>query len=177
MRKCSIWGSVVFWVALVWGGWGRAATWHVSPNGNDLSDGRSWVTALATIEEGLSRASAGDALWLAEGYYVPRIVADGTPPQASITLKQGVSIYGGFAGTETSPEQRERSDCDGNGVVELWEFTNASVVTRRADTAGPLLTIAGNACDMVLDGVTLRGARGAGRRITIRSPVSFNPTC
>ena len=162
MRKCSEFWKLLFWVALVWGVCGRAATWFVSPGGNDLSDGRSWVTALATIEEGLARASAGDALWLAEGCYVPHIVADGTPPQASILLKQGVSIYGGFAGTETALEQRERSDCDGNGVVELWEFTNASVVTRRADTAGPLLAIEGNACGMVLDGVTLRGGRGAG---------------
>lgn len=60
----------------------------------------------------------GDEVWVAKGLY---------PFSKQLpTIANGISIYGGFAGTETAVSKRTRSDLDGNGIVESWEFTNAT---------------------------------------------------
>ena len=63
---------------------------YVSPSGNDANDGLTWATAKRTVQAGLNAAAAGDQVWVAAGTYVE-----------NITLKSGVALYGGFAGTET----------------------------------------------------------------------------
>jgi hypothetical protein len=68
-------------------------------NGN----GTNWNNAFGTITEALAQAQAGDVIWVAAGTYTPTNTADRT---ASFDIKDGVKIYGGFAGTEISFNQR-----------------------------------------------------------------------
>lgn len=61
-----------------------------------ILDGASWPTAFHSIQAGLDGANpAGDEVWGARGTYTGNVI-----------LRPGVSIYGGFAGTETSRAQR-----------------------------------------------------------------------
>ena len=46
---------------------------------------------------------AGDELWVKAGTYLPSTSGVRT---ASFTMKTGVAIYGGFAGTESARDQR-----------------------------------------------------------------------
>lgn len=67
-------------------------------------DGRTWATAYKTINAGLGAAAAGHEVWVAEGVYLPGRAGDRT---RTFTLKDGVGLYGGFAGTETFRDQAD----------------------------------------------------------------------
>ncbi|MCJ7777607.1 MAG: DUF1565 domain-containing protein [Sedimentisphaerales bacterium] len=85
-----------------------ATTYYVSPDGNDLDDGTSWASAFATIQKGLNSASYSDEIWVAQGTYKPSQKIDPNDPcSATFQLIDGVGLYGGFAGTETSRDMRD----------------------------------------------------------------------
>lgn len=65
-------------------------------------DGTSWQNAYQTLASALAKASTGDEIWVAGGTYVP-----GTARSDSFAIQQGVSIYGGFAGTEANRSDRD----------------------------------------------------------------------
>ena len=116
-------------------------------------DGTSWSTAYLTVSDGLDAAQPGDEIWVAAGTYTELI-----------NLRNGVALYGGFAGTETARDERawtvNLTVLDGGGL--------GSVVT------------ASNATDAAtcIDGFVIRNgraARGAGVYCTNSSPtISHN---
>lgn len=63
----------------------------------------SWADP-CELQAALDIASDGDQIWVAEGAYNPSVPAG---REATYQLKSGVSIYGGFLGTETSLSQRD----------------------------------------------------------------------
>ncbi|MEM6289748.1 MAG: myxococcus cysteine-rich repeat containing protein [Myxococcota bacterium] len=64
-------------------------------------DGSSWSNAYNVVQDALDAASPGDDLWIAAGVYLPVV------PEATLAdLVTCVDLYGGFAGTETSLEER-----------------------------------------------------------------------
>ena len=73
-----------------------ATIYYVSNGGNDSNNGLSWATAKATINAAIDSASAGDSVFVAVGTY------------SYVTLKSGVSVFGGFIGMETSLSQRQQ---------------------------------------------------------------------
>ncbi len=79
---------------------GPAGVWYVRAGGT--GDGTSWATAFGHPQDAVDAASAGEEVWIAEGTYV-RQGSD----TILLTMKDGVSIYGGFAGTETNRGQRD----------------------------------------------------------------------
>ena len=80
-------------------------TWYVragaSPAG---ADGASWATATPSLHDALEAAQSGDAVWVAQGTYKPSAAID---RYATFILKDGVQLFGGFAGTETALAQRD----------------------------------------------------------------------
>ena len=85
----------------------QSKTYYVSPNGSGTKDGLSWTNTMS-LESALTAAKAGDQIWVlgfeqidaSDKLYI-------TPTTAGFTLKSGVQLYGGFAGTETSINDRE----------------------------------------------------------------------
>ncbi len=74
--------------------------------------GKSWADAYVDLQTGLDAAQAGDQLWVAESTYFPVACSPCTEDdrQAAFHLKNGVEIYGGFAGVETALAQRDWAD-------------------------------------------------------------------
>ncbi len=74
-------------------------TYHVTAEATDGGDGSSWTNAI-TLTEALSRAKAGDEIWV-KGYenITGHIYK---APKEGFVLPSGVAMYGGFAGTETN---------------------------------------------------------------------------
>ncbi|MFN8357680.1 MAG: choice-of-anchor Q domain-containing protein [Spirosomataceae bacterium] len=69
----------------------------------------NWNTAAyATLRDALTTAHAGDQIWVAAGTYYPDqgTGATNNDRSMSFTMKEGVAIYGGFAGSETSLTNR-----------------------------------------------------------------------
>lgn len=60
-------------------------------------DGSSWANATPDLQLGLDLTFSGDQIWVARGVYYPTAGADRS---VSFYLKQGVKLYGGFAGGE-----------------------------------------------------------------------------
>lgn len=109
------------------------------------ADGSSWSDAYPDLQHALAAAISGDEIWVAAGVYKP---TPGSDRNVSFELKSGVSLYGGFAGTESLRLQRD-TDPMANGCVLSGDL---------AGDDGPNFgNIADNSYN-VLDG---RGATGA----------------
>ena len=83
---------------------------YVKMDGDDANDGLSWATAKATIQAALEIAGVGDDIWVAAGTYYPTSsngMDPGNERAYHFRLKEGVFLYGGFNGAETSLEQRD----------------------------------------------------------------------
>ena len=78
---CTIFFAIILQTA-------SAKVWYV---GNWT--GKPTEDVKVTIAEAYTVAAAGDEVWISAGEY----------SISSITMKNGVSIYGSFAGTENSP--------------------------------------------------------------------------
>ncbi len=72
-------------------------TYFVKNGGSDSNPGTNWVNAKATVAAALSVAVSGDQIFVAQGNYILT---------AELVMKEGVNVYGGFTGAETSLSQR-----------------------------------------------------------------------
>jgi len=78
-------------------------TWYVKHNATGSASGQSWADAFPELKTALTQAQAGDAIWVAQGTYLPDT---GTNRDETFLLKSGVQLFGGFAGTESGVNQR-----------------------------------------------------------------------
>lgn len=69
-----------------------------------LQNGTSWANAFPDLQQALAVATDGDEIWVAAATYFPTPTTDRS---ISFVLKQGVKMYGGFNGTETTQNQRD----------------------------------------------------------------------
>ena len=125
---------------------------YVAPSAGGAADGSSWDNP-TTIDAAWTAATSGTKIFVKTGTYTRT---------AALTLKNGVSIYGGFAGTEASEDERATSDLDLNGIVEPWEFTNASALT------GAVRFFAGANVTAVVDGFTMTSTSSTGSGAVIQ---------
>ena len=152
------------------------ATWHVDDDASSGGDGTTWATAYNSLSTALTAAQSGDQIWVAAGTYRPTSETD---RMATFQLKNGVEIYGGFDGTETSLGERaglfDQTILSGDiGTVDDNSDNSYHVVTGSGTDTTPLLdglTItAGNA-----DGATPSNY-GGGMYNDAGSPTVYNCT-
>jgi hypothetical protein len=74
-----------------------------------LACGNTWATAYPQLQDALAAAHVGDQLWVAQGVYYPDEGQGLTDNDRtlSFTLKNGVKLYGGFFGNESTLTQRD----------------------------------------------------------------------
>jgi trimeric autotransporter adhesin len=76
-----------------------------------MQNGTSWADAYTDLQTAIYNANAGDTIWVAQGSYKPFIDTLGNipamPANRYFWLKNGVVVYGGFSGSETSLSQRD----------------------------------------------------------------------
>lgn len=76
---------------------------YVKPTASGRGDGSSWANASDKLQDMITASGSADQVWVARGTFKP---TTGTDRNASFSLKDGVSIYGGFQGSETALNQR-----------------------------------------------------------------------
>lgn len=118
--------AILLSFAILWAGAG-ATTRYVSENGT--GDGSSWAQASGDLQAMIDESAAGDEVWVSAGTYRPdKLIKSTKPTSKAFIMKDGVSIYGGFAGTETSLSDR----AVGNAP---YDMTNATVLSADDDVA------------------------------------------
>ena len=83
------------------------------------NNGTSWANAYTSLQSALGAATNGDQIWVAAGTYKPSspyaLAIDGDR-DFHFEMIEGVAIYGGFVGTETSVD--DRTDYGESGTNE-----------------------------------------------------------
>ncbi len=86
---------------------------YVKVNANGNNNGADWTNAYNHLQDALQNAQLGDAILIAQGYYYPNTntqYPNGTKDRTlSFTLKNGVTLAGGFAGDPKKPLSRNPS--------------------------------------------------------------------
>ena len=127
-----------------------ADTIYVHPMAELGGDGQSWNAPLRNLAIAMTTAQPGDELWLASGTF--RL-------GATLKMKNGVRIYGGFTGNETLRERRDwfrrPSILESSGATSLISMDDLDSTTR-------------------LDGIVLQGATGSAVIVEGGAPVFFN---
>ncbi|HEU4744384.1 MAG TPA: choice-of-anchor Q domain-containing protein, partial [Anaerolineales bacterium] len=77
---------------------------YVKQEATGSGDGSSWANAHTDLQAALAAASPDEEIWVAAGTYKPTSTTDRS---ISFQLKNGVSVFGGFSGTETARVQRD----------------------------------------------------------------------
>lgn len=89
-------------------------------------DGRSWENASGDLQamiDQLAESGEPGEVWVAEGEYEPLTqLITGTSYSASFRMRDGVSVYGGFVGGETSKTQRDERRKAVGGNAMPWQF-------------------------------------------------------
>src|SRR5690606_18056948 len=175
----------------------------VTQNGAGSKNGSSWAHAYdaSQLQLAITTSPSGGEVWVAAGTYVSSTTlyeaAGNKPYKVSkdlrdrvFLMKRGVSIYGGFAGSESSIDQRAFStdgtlvhktilsgDINGDDVENI---DDPNYVVKKMDNAYHVIMIAdGNTAEMpsVIDGFTIQGgyADGIGSTTTTsRSSMVFD---
>jgi hypothetical protein len=153
------------------GGADLALTFYVdAATGNDANKGTSWSGAFATLQAALDAATSNDQIWVAEGTYLPSEPLDaGDPRTATFEITgalDGLQIYGGFDGTETTRSERDPAS---NETILSGDIGTTGDT---ADNAYHVLVFNGGnriganstdniTTDTVLDGLTITGGNAA----------------
>ena len=138
----------------------------VDDNAAAGGNGSGWESAFDDLQDALSHAvtvnadgdtgNDVDQIWIAEGVYKPSAELEpGDPRSASFKLVDGVTLYGGFAGTEAALGERDSSA----NVTTL--SGDLGVADDPADNAYTVV-YCGNDVEAGLDGVTVSGGNADG---------------
>ena len=119
-----------------------ASVRFVMPAASGSGDCSSWANA-CTLQTALTGSTTGDEIWAAAGTYKP---TTGTSRTATFQLVSGVAVYGGFAGTELTRDQR-------NPATNLTTLSgDIGIPTNTSDNSYHVVTGANGA---TLDGFTI----------------------
>ena len=125
-----------------------------------LGNGTSWANAYRGadgIAQALTASVSGDEIWVAAGTYKP---TTGTVRTVTHTLKSGVAVYGGFAGTESLRDQRSG---DATLTVVTGDLLgNDNGAANLTDNSYHLFVGSGAAATAILDGFTIRAGYANG---------------
>ncbi|MBX2893172.1 MAG: right-handed parallel beta-helix repeat-containing protein [Saprospiraceae bacterium] len=148
----------------------QGQVFYVKPAASGTGDGSSWANAAGDLQSAIDNLPiycGQTEIWVAEGTYKPMRDQNGNqnpadPRTKTFTLRAGIILYGGFAGTENNPDER---DIPGNPTILSGDFNDNDLITG----SGASLSISGNnenayqiaVCQADrLDGFTISGGNG-----------------
>lgn len=98
---------------------------YVMETAQGSGDGTSWANASGDLQKMIDELAAVDApgeVWVAAGTYRPTTqIIEGVQYAASFRMRDGIDVYGGFAGTEPSKADRKKGSMP-------WIYTNETIL-------------------------------------------------
>ena len=159
---------------------------YVKPLASGLGDGSSWVNASGDFQAMINASASGDEVWVAAGTYKPTHDPFGSsspadPRDKTLFVKDGVKIYGGFAGTETALSQRLittnvtilSGDVDGNDVV-TGSGSTLSITNNTENVYHIVLASTSSVVGVTIDGFTITGGNANKSNPTSASNLTIN---
>ncbi len=132
--------------------------YYVNAAATGANNGSSWANAFTTVQQALAASFTGDEIWVAKGTYKP------AKKDSSIILVSGVSLLGGFAGTETDKNQRNPQ---ANVTVLSGDLAGdddlADPKINRFDNALHVIFVPADVIGAGLDGFTISGGNTEGQ--------------
>ncbi len=136
---------------------------YAAPSAMGSGDCSAWENA-CTLQTALTNALSGDQIWVKAGVHKP-----GANQSDTFSLKNGVEVYGGFAGTETELDQRNwtanktilSGDIDNNDITD----PNGVVIDTPyiiGQNAFHVVTAISTSSNTVLDGFIITAGRANG---------------
>ncbi len=102
---------------------------YVKPTATGTGDGSTWANASADLQKMIDELADNNPqnqtgeVWVAAGTYTPQSqLISGTGYSASFRMRDGISVYGGFDGTEASKIEREKAS------TMPWDFKNETIL-------------------------------------------------
>ncbi len=150
-----------------------ASTYYVSKTG-DNSNGLTWSTAYNEVQTAINSASSGDQVWVAKGKYFP---TDYNPKGVgtavlnrtkTFVIKNGIDVYGGFAGNETQIDQRVNywigqanetilsGDLNNDDDYSQWESYNQNLI-KNTENSYNVIYYYNVYTQTIVDGFTISG--------------------
>ena len=129
---------------------------YVNATAAGTGDGTSWTDAMNELRDAMVIAKVCEnvtEIWVQAGTYTPTPNDD---IEHTFTMLDGLTLYGGFVGTETSPDQR--TSVFQSNVSRLSGIIDGGAQVRH------VMTTSGNDATAVIDGVTIQD--GAGVHLT-----------
>ena len=115
-------------------------------------EGTSWNNAFGDLQVALLHAQNGDTIWVASGTYFPTNKND---RKELFRIKEGVKLYGGFLGHETSLDQR-------NWRENLTILSGELGKEGKEDNSYTVIYTKNVSSNTVLDGFAITGAASDG---------------
>ncbi|MCG8407878.1 MAG: right-handed parallel beta-helix repeat-containing protein, partial [Phycisphaerales bacterium] len=140
----------------------RGTVWYVDDDAAAGGDGQSWGTAFKYLQDALSAAQLDPEpeIWIAGGTYMPDQGANVTlgDREASFHLGTNMRIYGGFAGAESSVDERDVSDRTNVTILSGDLAENDSTGIHSFDeNALRVLIVTNTTSNAMVDGLTISG--------------------
>jgi len=142
----------------------NATTIYVSSIAGGSDNGLTWASAFVDLQDALAASQYGDEIWVASGIYRPTTT---TNRNISFEIPNGIKLYGGFLGSETSLNQR---DWQLNQTILSGDI---GVVGDATDNAYTVVYMTDMDSSSVFDGFTIvdgnANANSANEPVTARS--------
>ena len=158
----KVWLAILVLLLAKAGGVATGTVIYVDADTAIGGDGTSWANAHKYLQDALVSAIEGNEIWVAEGSYRPD--QDAAHPlgtndrNATFHLEDGLMLYGGFLGTETSRNER---DWQNNKTILTGDI---GIVGYDEDNCYTVVYTMNAKFEPLLDGFTITGgyANGSG---------------
>jgi len=143
-------------------------TYYVATDGSNTGNGTSWANAFSSLQKAIETSAFGDSIFVKKGRYLL---------ETSISMKEGVKIYGSFVGRESylasriiTPEstildgQNKRRVIFNNGLTDAAVLDGFLITGGRADQGGGIYNREASPIlnNLIIIGNTASGVGGAG---------------
>ena len=153
------------WLTMPWNGWqeadlrtGKRPVIYVDADASGNNNGLSWIDAYNHLQDALTESQPYNDIWVAEGTYKPDegVGYVSGDPDASFHLKNGVEVYGGFAGVE---EDLDKRDCETYKTTLSGEIGDTGSIL---DNSHHVVNGSGTDGTAILDGFTITAGNANG---------------